>query len=296
MSDSSIRLQSTFTELDILAAIERATGIPTISATPLEGGMIGDVRKVTLVDGSALVSKYMEGPEACYDIEARMIERLYDAGVVPIPKVLYSSRELLLQEFMPGEHMTVAAETHAGETLARLHAVPGDAFGFDGPTLNGSFPLPNGWWDDWVDCFRETRLRHSADAAVANGTLAPAFRERIATLEGRLDDLLIEPDRPALLHGDIWRANVLAIDDRVTALIDPSTHFGHPEMDVANAVEIGGFGDAFVQSYTRLHPLDDGFFTTRRYVYATYAAIMHVFYFGDRYEWLLEEKLTKAGV
>jgi fructosamine-3-kinase len=296
MSATHAKVASPYTENEILAAIERATGATPIAATPLEGGMIGDVRRVTMADGSQVVSKYMEGPEARFDIEARMIEYLYRAGVAPIPRVLFASPELLLQEYMPGDHMTVAAEADTGALLARLHDVRGDAHGFDGETLNGSFPLPNGWWSDWVPCFRETRLAHCANAAVANGTLSVAYRARIATLEERLDTLLAEPRWPALMHGDIWGSNVLASGAQVTALIDPSTHYGHPELEIAYAVEIGGFGESFVRAYTRQHPLDDGFWSCRRYVYATYSAIMHVYYFGAGFEPLLDRMLTGAGV
>ena len=296
MSDATITLESTYTERDIVAAIRRLAGETAISALPLPGGMISDVRKVTFADGRVAVSKYEEGPDAHYDIEARMIERLYGAGVVPIPKVLFASRELLIQEFMPGAHMTCAAGAHLGETLARLHAVRGDAHGFDGPTLNGSLVLPNGWWNEWIPYFRDTRLGYSADASAANGTLNDDLRSRIEALRDRLHDLLIEPEYPALVHGDIWQSNVLAIGNRVTGLIDPSTHYGHSEMDVANAVLLGGFGKEFIRAYAQRRPLDEKFWTTRIHVYGVYSAIMHVYYFGERYERLLDRFLTKTGV
>jgi fructosamine-3-kinase len=296
MSDSSIKVESRFGECDILAAIECATGESAISALPLHGGMISDVRKVTFADGRVAVSKYWEGPDAHFDIEARMIECLRRPDVVPVPRVYFASKELLIQEFMPGSHLTAEAEAHAGETLARLHRIRGDAFGFEGATLNGWFEMPNGWWERWIPCFRDTRLGHCADAAVANGTLPAGLRARIEVLRERLGDLLVEPEYPTLIHGDVWSANVLATEGRVTALIDPSTHFGHPELDIANAVLIGGFGDRFTRAYLRHHPLDDGFWNSRMYVYATYSAIMHVFYFGQRYEPLLDRMLAKLGV
>jgi len=295
MSDSSIHIPSPYAERQVIAAIARATGEEPVSAVALAGGMISDVRKVTFADGRVLVSKYMTGPDAHFDIEARMLATLHHSGVVPVPAVCFATRELLLQEFMPGTHMTPAAEADLGDTLARLHGCRSEAFGFDGQTLNGTFVLPNGWRDAWIPFYRDLRLGYAADAAVKNGTLQPVFRTRIQRLQERLDDLLDEPAHAALVHGDIWRANVLAIGDRVTALLDPSAHYGHPEMDIANAIELGGMGEAFVRAYTRHHPLDPGFWATRRYVYAVFPAIMHVYYFGARYEPLLDRMLTGAG-
>jgi len=44
-------------EAEALRAIERISGLRAISATPLPGGMIADVRHVTLADGRVVVSK-----------------------------------------------------------------------------------------------------------------------------------------------------------------------------------------------------------------------------------------------
>jgi fructosamine-3-kinase len=67
-------------------------------------------------------------------------------------------------------------------------------------------------------------------------------------------------------------------------------------MDIANAILLGGFGREFIRSYTRSRPLDEGFWETRMYVYAVYSALMHVYYFGKRYEPLLDRMLTRSGV
>ena len=258
--------------------------------------MIGQVWKVALADGTLLVAKDAAGENAHLDLEGEMIRCLHGAAVAPIPAVIHSSARLLLQEFVPGEHLTPLAHADAGEVVARLHAVRGPAFGFAGPTLNGSFVLPNGWHGRWIPFFRDYRIGHSADAAVAIGKLSPVFRERIERFRERLDDILVEPEYPALLHGDLWSANILALDTRVTALIDPSTLFGHPELELAYAIGMGSLGDDFVRAYTRHHPIDEGFWSLRRHVYLTYPAIMHVYYFGERYEALLDECLTASGV
>jgi fructosamine-3-kinase len=283
------------TEDVVLTVIERMAGEHAISAIPLPGGMIADVRKVTLADGRVLVSKYRVGDDAHLDIEGRMIEHLGGSGIDCIPHVLFAAPELLLQEFMPGSHTTRLADASLGRLLARLHDVQGPAHGFDGPTLNGEFLLPNGWWTSWIDHFRQQRLIFAADAAVANGSLAATSRARIDVLSTRLDDLITEPPFASLMHGDVWASNVLAAGSDVIALLDPSTEYGNPELELSYAIG-SGLGPEFVKAYTATRPIDEEFFTLRRWVYATYPAIMHVYYFGSRYEGRLDEALTRSGV
>ena len=89
---------------------------------------------------------------------------------------------------------------------------------------------------------------------------------------------------------------MLASGERVTALIDPSTLYGHPELELAYAIGMGSLGNGFVRAYSRHHPIDEGFWSRRRQVHLTYHAIMYVYYFGARYEGLLDDCLTASGV
>ncbi len=279
----------------LAARIEGILGAPVRSISPLAGGMIGRVVQVSLADGTSIVAKEAGTTGASLEIEASMNRHLRETGVVPVPSVLHASTDLVLLEFMPGDHLTAEAHADLGRLIARLHDVTAPAFGFGSETLNGAFPLPNDWHDAWIPFFRDNRLIHSADAAVANGTLTPEFRDRIDRLCEGLDAILVEPERPSLLHGDLWSANVLATGPNVTALIDPSVVYGHPELELAYAIGMGGVGDGFIKSYSARRPIDGDFWARRIHAYQIYPAIMHVYYFGARYEPLLDRCLTGAG-
>ena len=283
------------TATELAAAVRRISGRIVTSALPLDGGMIGDVHRITLDTGQVLVSKYLAGGEAHLDVEAAMITTLAGTGVVPVPRIEFAAPELLLMELMPGDHVTAAAEAGLGAMIAALHRVSGPGYGFDRPTLNGTVVLPNGWSERWIPFFCEQRLRFTAELATAAGRLDRDSRARVDRLGDRVEDLLVEPEHPSLLHGDLWRANVLSHGATVTALLDPSVLYGHPELEIAYAIGTG-LGRPFLQAYTAEHPLDDGFFAVRQHVYMTYPALLHVLYFGDRYQWMLDRALTGAGV
>ena len=181
--------------------IAEVVGQPVRSVAPLAGGMIGRDWKVALADGTWLVAKDAAGDDASLDLEGRMIRYLHDAAVAPIPRVIHASPHLLLQEFMPGEYLTSLAHADLGEIMARLHAVRGPAFGLAGPTLNGSFRLPNGWHDRWVPFFRDQRLGHGAEWEPAS-RIPGADRAAPRALGGRADRARVA--RPAA-----WRPLVV---------------------------------------------------------------------------------------
>ena len=110
-----------------------------------------------------------------------------------------------------------------------------ERFGYARDTLIGPLPQPNPESDTWVPFFRDHRLLVMARLAHAEGSLPAAMLGRIERLAERIDDYLIEPAFPSLLHGDLWTGNVLVRGDRIAGFVDPAISFGHPEIELAFA-------------------------------------------------------------
>lgn len=276
-------------------AVSRALGRRVVASYPLAGGMIGEVRRVELDDGTKVIAKYADSPDARLDLEAGMLRHLRATDAVPVPDVYAADRHVLVMELMPGYPMGPSAEPAAGILLAGLHDVTGNRFGFDTDTLNGTLLLPHPPAERWVPFFRDQRLLVAAEAATGTGRLPRPLWERVDDVASRLDDLLEEPDAPSLLHGDVWASNILAEGDRVTAFLDPSLCYGHPEMELAYAATFGGFGAPLFDAYETRRVIAREFWTRRRHAYALYPALMHVYYFGDRYLPLLDSTLAMLG-
>lgn len=279
---------------DLPALIANATGSQPTALEPLAGGMVGTVHRATFADGEELVVKHVPDDDARLDLEAEMLRALRLPDVIRVPDVLFASPSLLVLEYLPGEHLHPAAHADAGRQLARLHEVTSPQSGLGGATLNGTIELPSPWTDSWIAFYRDHRLRFAA--RVAAPRLPAGFADRIERLAQRLDDLLSEPDAASLLHGDVWAANVLSIGDRVSGFIDPSTCYGHPEMELAYATRFGNLGADFLDAYTAMRPLAPGFQERRAPIYALYPALIHLHYFGDRFLPTLDRLLTDSGV
>ena len=122
-----------------------------------------------------------------------------------------------------------------------------------------------------------------ARAAVDEGVLPIDVMHRIDGLAGRLDGLLAAPDRPALIHGDMWGGNVLVKDGRIAGFVDPAIYYADPEIELAFSTLFSTFGEPFFRRYGEFRPLDRGFFETRKDLYNLYPLLVHVRLFGGGY-------------
>ncbi len=277
--------------------VEAHLGERLLSARPLGGGCIGEVYKAELSDGTPLVAKVDREGEAHLDREAYMLRYLRERSGLPVPEVYHGSETLLLMEFVEGDsRFSAGSERHAAELLTGLHGVTWESYGHEKDTLIGSLNQPNPPTEGWVEFFREQRLLYMASVAHDAGRLTLEDRRRVERLAGRLEDYLQEPERPSLIHGDVWSANVLAKGDRITAFLDPAIYHADPEIELAYVSLFNSFGDDFFERYVEARPIRDGFFEERRYLYSLYPLLVHVYYFGGGYTYSVRSTLNRLGV
>ena len=266
---------------ELHARIEDALDATIESIESLDGGMIGSVYRVDLADGTRRVAKVGDTP---LTVEAFMLEYLAEHTDLPVPAVYHATDDLLLIEYVEGtSEITPAVERDLADHLVRLHDVSADAFGFPRDTLDGPLRQPNPWTDSWVDFYRDQRLDPATDGAREHGPLTGDLADRLASVSDDLDTLLQEPDRPALVHGDVWRTNLLARDGRVVAFLDPAIYYADPEIELAYVDWTDTGGGPFFDRYRERRGIDDGFFETRRDVYTLYPLLVHVRLFGEEY-------------
>jgi len=278
---------------ELHARIEDALDATVESIEALDGGMIGSVYRVDLADGTRRVAKVGDTP---LTVEAFMLEYLADHTDLPVPAVFHATDDLLVIEYVEGEsEITPAVERDLADHLGRLHDVSAEAFGFPRDTLDGPLRQPNPWTDSWVDFYRDQRLDPATDGAREHGPLTDDLADRLATVSDDLDDLLREPDRPALIHGDVWRTNLLARNGRVVAFLDPAIYYADPEIELAYVDWTDTGGDPFFDRYRERREIADGFFETRRDVYTLYPLLVHVRLFGEEYLDELGRTLERIG-
>jgi fructosamine-3-kinase len=277
--------------------IEVALGERLKSARPMGGGCIGEVYKIELEDGTPLVAKVDREGESHLEREAYMLRYLREKSDLPVPEVYHGSETLLLMEYIEGDsEFSDGAERQAAELLAALHGITADAYGHERDTLIGNLDQPNAWTESWIEFFRDQRLLYMARVAQEAGRLPLEDRHRIERLAGRLDDLVDEPERPSLIHGDAWSANVLARGDRITGFLDPAIYHADHEMELAFISLFDSFGEPFFERYREIRNIREGFFEARRDLYNLYPLLVHVYYFGGGYLGSVREYLNRFAI
>jgi fructosamine-3-kinase len=282
--------------MDVRREVAAALGAAVADIEPLGGGCISAVYRLRLADGRRVVAKVDERGQAALPVEAHMLRYLAERTPLPVPVVHFASERLLIMAFVVGESaFGPGAERHAAELLAALHDITAPTYGFERDTLIGGLPQPNPPGEHWLDFFRDHRLGYMAAEANRAGRLPSAVRARVERLGGHLARWLSEPERPSLIHGDVWTTNVLALGDRITAFLDPALYFAHAEIELAFTTLFGAFGRAFYERYQALRPIAPGFFEERRDLYNLYPLLVHVRLFGGSYVAGVERILTRFG-
>lgn len=277
------------------ARIAAALGVDAVELTPLTGGSVSEVWRVALADGRTVVAKLGPPGDALVN-EGWMLGYLAANSALPVPRVLHVTDSLLLMRYIDsGDPITPPAESHAAELLAALHAITAPAFGLERDTLIGGLAQPNPPSRDWIPFFRDHRLRHMARTALDAGLLPAAVMGRVERLAARLGRWLDEPDRPSLIHGDMWGGNVLVKDGRIAGFVDPAIYYADAEIELAFATLFSTFGEAFFRRYAEIRPLRPGFFEVRRDLYNLWPLLVHVRLFGGAYVASVERTLEKLG-
>jgi len=280
---------------DVEAAIAKHTGRRPQRLLPMCGGSVASVYRVDLEGGERLVAK-IAGKGSGLALEGRMLRFLREKSRLPVPEVVHADDRLLLMSYVETSGtITTSVEENAAELLADLHGISNPSFGFEEATLIGGLHQPNPPTVSWRDFFRDQRLRYMAGEAVEAGQLPKTFLGRIDKLAARLDEWIDEAAPPSLIHGDMWDGNVLTINGRIGAFIDPAIYFADPEIELAFSTLFSTFGAPFFQCYSERRPLREGFWEARRELYNLYPLLVHVRLFGGSYIGSVEQTLIRFG-
>ena len=257
------------------------------SQTAVSGGDINEAKALTLDDETKVFVKSNHSRSALdnFRAEAEGLEAISFTGAIGVPGVLGLGQDagvafLLLEYIDAGKKVKGYWEVFAAE-LAAMHGYDvGDRYGFPRDNWIGARKQINNMHDSWIEFFRDCRLE--PQFAAADRYFSAEDRKRIRYLIDHLDQYLLEPARPSLVHGDLWSGNMVTGNDGKGWLIDPAIYYGHPEADLAMTELFGGFSGIFYEAYKEYGRLEPGY-EDRRDLYNLYQLLNHLNMFGGGY-------------
>ena len=281
-------------------ALATATGLTaTISSSrSLPGGCINEAAKITYA-GHDFFVKWNSKPAGSdvFAKEAAGLSLLRNRSPFHVPLV-YGHHDdgpvsFLLLEYIEQASPDTYSWQQAGAHLAQMHRQQAPAFGLEWSNYIGQLPQQNSINPQWDIFFREQRILPLARKALSRHLISKEMMHQIEHLLWKPGQLF--PDEsPALLHGDLWKGNILFSREKQAVLIDPAVYFGHREMDLAMARLFGGFPPVFFEAYDKSYPLQDGW-QQRVDLCILYPVLVHILLFGHDYAAMLADILRRLN-
>ena len=268
----------------------------------MPGGDINRAYRLTTSDGTRLFIKCnTKARLPFFTAETEGLKTIASAGAIRTPAVLGVGTDERYGAFLLLEWIEAAPRKpdyweNFGHRLAALHAwdtsgLTGNGiFGFPHDNFIGAGEQINTPCGSWIEFFRDCRLVPML--ARADGYLDAADKKNAEHLLDHLDDYLVEPEQPSLLHGDLWSGNFITGNDGEAWLIDPAAYVGHREADLAMTELFGGFPATFYDAYQEAYPLQPEY-ERRRDLYNLYHLLNHLNLFGTAYHDSVREILCK---
>ncbi|MEZ6093848.1 MAG: fructosamine kinase family protein [Pirellulaceae bacterium] len=232
------------------------------------------------------------------ETEALSLESLRETNTIRIPEVLatgaFEGFDYLVLEWIENAPEPASFMKHFGRKLAQLHLARTDVhrFGFPFSTSLGSYVQDNQWNRSWIEFFRVQRLQPQIDWAIQNKYFDVNDQRLAYGVLDRMENLLVEPDHPALIHGDLWSGNYLCDGNGEAVLIDSAAYWGHAEAEWGMLTLFGNVTSEFVNAYTAVLPFTKGY-QSRIKIYRWYHLLNHLNLFGVSYLQQCKETLVQ---
>ncbi|MEO0472051.1 MAG: fructosamine kinase family protein [Bacteroidota bacterium] len=269
----------------LIHLIEKKTGLQLQAVNPLGGGCIHYACRLETNQGRFFL-KYNHKREADnFRCEALGLGQLTQAASLRVPELVATDADaeyaFLILEWMESGRPAADYWQQLGTGLAQLHQITQPHFGWKTDNYIGRLPQSNEVLPEWTHFFVQARLQPMLKMAVDTGKMNASDIKVFDRLFGKMSTLF-PPEKPALIHGDLWGGNLMTDQHGAPVLIDPSVHFAHREMEIAFMTLFDRQPAAFYQAYEAISPLAPGW-QSRIDLCNLYPLLVHVNLFGGGY-------------
>jgi len=282
----------------ISESLHNITGCGAITESrALSGGSINSAYRVNTEEGvpyfvklNTLYSLPM------FEAESDGLDELVAANAIRVPLAVTTGSGaghswLVREDIQLGRGESTSSRL-LGLQLAAMHRTTDSSFGWYRDNTIGSTAQHNSQSENWIDFYRDHRLKFQLALAARNG-FTGALQNKGERLLASLDSFFTDySPQPSLLHGDLWGGNAAFDAQGQPVIFDPAVYYGDREADLAMTELFGGFSSRFYDAYNDIWPLDGGY-QTRKTLYNLYHILNHANLFGGGYAAQAESMLDQ---
>jgi fructosamine-3-kinase len=266
---------------------EQGIPVSSLSFQQVGGGSINDTYRITINRDRYAFLKLNKANSfpGLFEKEKEGLQFLSSQKRITIPSVIaggtHDTEQFLLLEWIPSGPRTDDFWKKFGKQLAELHQCHHERFGFESNNYMGSLPQANQFADNWTDFFIARRLLPQIELATRHNRLSSTYADSFQQLFKKLDTIF-NPEKPSLLHGDLWSGNFMCNEKAEPVLIDPAVYYGHRSVDLGMTTLFGGFDNSFYDAYHYHFPLPVNH-AEQWEICNLYPLLIHLNLFGQSY-------------
>ncbi len=282
----------------ITKALEKALGSKThlYGLHHVGGGFINQTYKATTSQGTYFIKVHeTSGFSRMFEKEKHGLQVLTQTNCLNIAKPIevceYDKHSYLFLEWIESAPENPDYWSILGEGVAKIHKNTNRFFGFNEDNYFGSLVQINNRLSNWGQFFVKNRLMPLVKIA----TECSYFDKHTLDLFEKYYNMASEifpEEEPSLLHGDLWRGNIMVNAQGLPCLVDPAVYYGHREMDISMSYFVGEFDAAFYEAYNGIYPLQEDW-KVRRDFAMMYYHLAHLNLFGVSYIPMVMDNLYK---
>ena len=217
--------------------------------------------------------------------EKNNLEFLRSLNLDIFPEIVAFNKNILIINFIKNDnsYSKLSLDTLLN-TIIKIHSIKSKKFGLNFDTQIGGVMQPNKQDLSWCNFFLENRLNYIFELISKSNSMPSEINIKVEKLLKKLNEFLPSNIHPTLLHGDLWKGNILFLKNKFVGLIDPGSFYGHNELEIAYLKWLSPelINNNFVEKYSEHFKIDKNYYIYEP-IYQLYYSLMNVYLWNRLY-------------
>jgi fructosamine-3-kinase len=248
---------------------------PIQKLTPLTSNHGSKVYNIQTAQQRYVYKTQAAVPDDLFLSEQQNLQRLQLTGKFLTPTVTHADAQGMVLQYV--DNNKEQNWPRFAEQLAQLHKTTQTHYGLEYQNYFAGIEQNNTLQSNWCEFYREQRLR----PLLHHPALQADDLLKFDLLFEKLDQHLDNSEPPALIHGDLWQANII-FNTAGIYLIDPACYYASREIELAYLEFVGDARVQLLQAYHASYPISPDYYA-RKPFYLLYPHLLHLHLLGESY-------------